>query len=102
MVQLQVNNLLSKTHSKKSDKRLKKDGETVKETNMMEKLSKLNPVKFNENETQDGGIAAQEIKEIFPDAVEEHEDEFLHIHYNELKSMRGGNETNERKINDYF
>ena len=43
MVQLQVNNLLSKTHSTWSDRRLKKDIETVKETNIIEKLSKLNP-----------------------------------------------------------
>ncbi len=101
MVQLQVNNLLSKTHSTWSDRRLKKDIETVKETNIIEKLSKLNPVKFKwrENETQDMGFIAQEIKEIFPDAVEEHEDGFLHIHYNRLLAymVMGMKQMNENK-----
>ena len=101
MVKLQVNNLLSKTHSTWSDRRLKKDIETVKETNIIEKLSKLNPVKFKwrENETQDMGFIAQEIKEIFPDAVEEHEDGFLHIHYNRLLAymVMGMKQMNENK-----
>ena len=30
------------------------------------------------------GFIAQEIKAVFPDAVEEHDNGFLHIHYNRL------------------
>ena len=86
MVQITVNNLLSKTHSTWSDKRLKKDIVSIEDKNILEKIKQLNPVKFKwkENEMQDMGFIAQEIKAIFPEAVEEHQNGYLHIHYNRL------------------
>ena len=86
IVNLTVNNLLSKTHSTWSDRRLKKDIVNIEENNVLEKIDKLNPVKFKwrENDVQDMGFIAQEIKAVFPDAVEEHDNGFLHIHYNRL------------------
>ena len=86
MVNITVNNLLSKTQSTWSDKRLKKDIVSIEDKNILEKIKQLNPVKFKwkENEMQDMGFIAQEIKAIFPDAVEEHQNGYLHIHYNRL------------------
>ena len=83
--QIQVTNLLSKTQSTWSDRRLKKDINSIQESQVMEKIKQLNPVKFKwkSNDSQDMGFIAQEIQEIFPDAVEE-KDGLLHIHYNRL------------------
>ena len=86
MVQFTVDNLLSKTQSTWSDARLKKDIKTIEETEILNKIKQLNPVKFKwkENEAQDMGFIAQEVQSLFPDAVSENEDGILHIHYNRL------------------
>jgi len=54
-----------------SDRKLKKD--IVSAEDSLEKIEKLNPVEYKWKETGkiDGGVIAQELEEIMPDAVEE-------------------------------